>query len=165
MLLLITQPNLNEIVFPAAILQHPFFDKDADDAVNYGSMGAVIGHEMTHGFDDQGSKFDFSGNMVNWWTEEDSKEYEQRVNVQVEQANKYEVHGQAVKGKLTAGENIADLGGLRLALRGLTSTKGYDPEQLIDGFTPIQRFFLSWAQCWRQNITEERALQLLTIDP
>jgi len=158
-------PNLNEIVFPAAILQHPFFDKDADDAVNFGSMGAVIGHEMTHGFDDKGRKFDYSGNMVDWWTEDDGKEYERRVEVMVEQASSFEVHGQAVKGKLTSGENIADLGGLRLALCGLVNTKDYDPSLLIDGFTPIQRFFLSWAQCWRQNITKERALQLLTIDP
>jgi len=158
-------PNLNEIVFPAAILQHPFFDKDADDAVNFGSMGAVIGHEMTHAFDDKGRKFDYSGNMVDWWTEDDGKEYERRVEVMVEQANNFEVHGQAVKGKLTSGENIADLGGLRLALRGLVNTKNYDPNLLIDGFSPIQRFFLSWAQCWRQNVTKERALQLLTIDP
>jgi putative endopeptidase len=158
-------PNLNEIVFPAAILQHPFFDKDADDAVNFGSMGAVIGHEMTHGFDDKGRKFDYKGNMVDWWTEDDGKEYEQRVEVMVKQANSYEVHGNSVKGKLTSGENIADLGGLRLALRGLVNTKNYDRNLLVDGFSPIQRFFLSWAQCWRQNITKERALHLLTIDP
>mmetsp|Transcript_14708 Transcript_14708/g.31952 ORF Transcript_14708/g.31952 Transcript_14708/m.31952 type:complete len:713 (+) Transcript_14708:123-2261(+) len=158
-------PNLNEIVFPAAILQYPFFDKDADDAVNFGSMGCVIGHEMTHGFDDKGRKFDHKGNMVDWWTEEDGKEYEKRVEVMVEQANNFEVHGQSVKGKLTSGENIADLGGLRLAFRALTNAKNYDPGLLIDGFSPVQRFYLSWAQCWRQNITKERALQLLTIDP
>lgn len=103
--------------------------------------------------------------MVDWWTEEDGKEYEARVEVMVEQANKFEVHGQTVKGKLTSGENIADLGGLRLALSGLINTENYNPESLIDGFSPIQRFFLSWAQCWRQNVTKERALQLLTIDP
>lgn len=158
-------PSLNEIVFPAAILQHPFFDKDADDAVNFGSMGAVIGHEMTHGFDDKGRKFDFEGNMVDWWSEEDGKEYEKRVKVMVDQAGKFEVHGQAVKGELTSGENIADLGGLRLALRALVNSKSYDPTSRIDGFSPVQRFFLSWAQCWRQNILQERALQLLTIDP
>ena len=158
-------PNLNEIVFPAAILQHPFFDKDADDAVNFGAMGAVVGHEMTHGFDDQGRKYDFSGILNDWWTEEDSSEYEKRVDVMVQQANNYEVHGQKVQGKLTSGENIADLGGLRLALRALKATDGYDPDARIDGFTPVQRFFLSWAQCWRQNITKERSLQLLTLDP
>ena len=103
--------------------------------------------------------------MEDWWTEEDSKEYEARVKVMVEQANQYEVHGQKVKGALTSGENIADIGGMRLALRALKSTPGYDPTQMIDGFTPIQRFFLSWSQCWRQNITKERSLQLLTLDP
>lgn len=133
--------------------------------VNFGSMGAVIGHEMTHGFDDKGRKFDYQGNMKDWWTEEDGKEYERRVEVMVSQADKFLVHGQAVKGKLTSGENIADLGGLRLAMRALVNSKGYDPNAEIDGFTPIQRFFLSWAQCWRQNITEQRALQLITIDP
>ena len=97
--------------------------------------------------------------MVDWWTEEDAAEYESRVDVMVQQVNKFEVHGQAVKGKLTSGENIADLGGLRLALRAMINTKGYDPTLLIDGFTPVQRFFLSWAQCWRQNITKERALR------
>ena len=158
-------PNLNEIVFPAAILQPPFFNKDADDAVNFGAMGAVIGHEMTHGFDDKGRKFNFAGTLTDWWTEEDAKEYESRVEVMVSQANEYEVHGQHVQGKLTSGENIADLGGLRLALRALVASEGYDEKALIDGFTPVQRFFLSWSQCWRQNITKERSLQLLTLDP
>ena len=158
-------PNLNEIVFPAAILQPPFFDKDADDAVNFGAMGAVIGHEMTHGFDDKGRKFNYAGVLLDWWTEADGKEYEARVQVMVEQANQYKVHGQFVKGALTSGENIADLGGLRLALRALKATEGYKEDTLVDGFTPTQRFFLSWAQCWRQNITKERSLQLLTLDP
>lgn len=120
---------------------------------------------MTHGFDDKGRKFDYEGNMVDWWTDEDGKEYERRVQVMVEQAGKFLVYGQAVKGKLTSGENIADLGGLRLALRGLVNSKDYDPNSKIDGFSPVQRFFLSWAQCWRQNVTEQRALQLITIDP
>ena len=114
---------------------------------------------MTHGFDDKGRKFNFEGTMTDWWTEEDAKEYEQRVDVMVEQANKYEVHGQFVQGKLTSGENIADLGGLRLALRALKASKDYDPKKLVDGFTPTQRFFLSWSSCWRQNITKERALR------
>ena len=159
-------PNLNEIVFPAAILQAPFFDPNADDAINFGSMGAVVGHEMTHGFDDKGRKFNFEGNMLDWWTKEDGEEYEKRVEVMVDQANQIEVHGQKVQGKLTCGENIADLGGLRLALRALKSHLGNDEDELkIDGFTPTQRFFLGWAQCWRQNINKERALQLLTVDP
>jgi putative endopeptidase len=158
-------PNLNEIVFPAAILQYPLFDKDADDAVNFGAIGAVVGHEMTHAFDDKGRKFDFAGTLTDWWTKEDATEYEKRVDVMVEQANSYQVHGQNVQGKLTSGENIADLGGLRLALRALKSTEGFESAPLIDGFSPTQRFFMSWAQCWRQNITKERSLQLLTIDP
>ena len=158
-------PSLNEIVFPAAILQAPMFDPNADIAVNFGAIGAVVGHEMTHGFDDKGRKFNFEGNMVDWWTQEDAEEYEKRVEVMVEQANAVEVHGQNLKGKLTCGENIADLGGLRLALRALVSEPGYDNSDLIDGFDPRQRFFLGWANCWRQNITKERALQLLTLDP
>jgi putative endopeptidase len=159
-------PSLNEIVFPAAILQPPFFDPNTeDDAVNYGSMGAVVGHEMTHGFDDKGRKFNFEGNMQDWWTPEDAATYEKRVDVMVEQANAYEVHGQRVQGKLTCGENIADLGGLRLSLRALVSQAGFDATKTIAGFTAVQRFFLGWAKCWRQNITEQRALQLLTLDP
>jgi len=158
-------PNLNEIVFPAAILQPPFFNVDADDAVNYGAIGAVVGHEMTHGFDDQGCKFDSMGNMVDWWTEEDKVEYEKRVQVMVDQANEFEVEGQHVQGKLTCGENIADLGGLRLSYRALLATPNFDDTKLIGGFTPTQRFFLAWGTAWRQNIGKERALQLLTLDP
>jgi putative endopeptidase len=156
---------LNEIVFPAAILQPPFFNPNADDAINYGSMGAVVGHEMTHGFDDKGRKFNSEGNMIDWWTESDGKEYEKRVDVMVDQANSFQVHGQSVQGKLTCGENIADLGGLRLAYRALKAQPGFDTAPLIDGYTPTERFFLAWAQCWRQNVTKDRALQLLTLDP
>jgi len=160
-------PSLNEIVFPAAILQPPFFNREADDAVNYGAMGAVVGHEMTHGFDDQGRKFNYEGNMLDWWTEEDATEYEKRVKVMIEQANNFKVHDQAVQGKLTCGENIADSGGILLAYRALTNSGLLDDEasNKIDGFTRSQRFFVSWAQAWRQNITKERALQLLTLDP
>ena len=152
-------------VFPAAILQPPFFNPNADDAVNYGAIGAVTGHEMTHGFDDKGRKFNWEGNMKDWWSKEDGEEYEKRVEVMVEQASEFEVHGQKVKGKLTCGENIADLGGLRLAYRALISQPGFDDTKIIDGFTPTQRFFLSWSQAWRQNITKERSLQLITLDP
>ncbi len=158
-------PSLNEIVFPAAILQAPMFDQEADNAVNFGAIGAVVGHEMSHGFDDQGKKFNFEGNMVDWWTEEDAKEYEKRVEVMVQQADAFEIHGQNLKGKLTCGENIADLGGLRLSLRALMAQPDFDMNDLVDGFNPIQRFFLGWATCWRQNITKERSLQLLTLDP
>jgi putative endopeptidase len=158
-------PSLNEIVFPAAILQHPFFNRDADDAVNYGAMGAVVGHEMTHGFDDKGRKFNSDGNMIDWWTDEDATEYMKRVEVMVNQANDFKVHDQAVQGKLTCGENIADSGGILLAYRALKNVEGFESMPVIDGFTPTQRFFLSWAQAWRQNITKERSLQLLTLDP
>jgi putative endopeptidase len=112
-------PSLNEIVFPAAILQPPFFNPDADDAVNYGAMGAIIGHEMTHGYDDQGRKYNSDGNLVDWWTKEDGEEYERRANVMLEQANAFEVYDQKVQGKLTLGENIADLGGVKLAYRAM----------------------------------------------
>lgn len=155
---------MNEIVFPAAILQHPFFDKNADDGVNFGAMGAVVGHEMTHAFDDKGRKFNFAGILHDWWTLEDATEYEKRVEVMVEQANAFQVQGKSVQGKLTSGENIADLGGLRLSLRALKDQPSFQAGEEIDGFTPIQRFFFAWAQCWRQNITKERSLQLLTLD-
>lgn len=158
-------PSLNEIVFPAAILQPPFFDSSADNSVNFGAMGAVVGHEMTHAFDDKGRKFNFEGELLDWWTEDDGAEYDKRVKVMVDQAGEFQVHGKPVQGKLTSGENIADLGGLRLALRALKSQPDFDPSAQIDGVTPVQRFFLAWAQCWRQNITEQRSLQLLTLDP
>lgn len=154
-------PSLNEIVFPAAILQPPFFDANADDAVNYGAIGAIVGHEMTHGFDDQGRKYNADGNMLSWWTPEDEVEYEKRVAVMVGQASAFEVEGVKVQGKLTCGENIADLGGLRLALRALHALPNFNPDlPLIDGFTPLQRFFLSWGTAWRQNIKSERSKQL-----
>lgn len=114
-------PSLNEIVFPAAILQPPFFNPDADDAVNYGAMGAIIGHEMTHGYDDQGRKYNSEGNLVDWWTQKDADEYERRSNVMLEQANQFEVYDQKVQGKLTLGENIADLGGVKLAYKAMIS--------------------------------------------
>ena len=120
---------------------------------------------MTHGFDDKGRKFNSDGNMIDWWTEEDATEYMKRVEVMVNQANDFKVHEQAVQGKLTCGENIADSGGILLAYRALKSVEGFQSLPVIDGFTPTQRFFLSWAQAWRQNITKERSLQLLTLDP
>ena len=115
-------------------------------------------------FDDQGRKFDSEGNMEDWWSAKDSEDFEARVQVMVDQAEKHEVHGIPLKGKLTAGENLADLGGLRLSLRAFKKTLRGDEEK-IDGFTPVQQFFLSWASCWRQNVTEERAKQLVVIDP
>ena len=160
-------PNLNEIVFPAAILQPPFFDADADDATNFGAMGAVVGHEMTHGFDDQGRKFDELGNLHDWWSPPDADEYEKRVEVQVTQANDFKVHGKSLNGKLCCGENVADLGGLRLAYTALQRKMAAagDKPPLRNGFTAEQRFFLSWGTVWRENCSTERALQLLTLDP
>jgi len=159
-------PNLNEIVFPAAILQPPFFNPTADDAINFGSFGAVVSHEMTHGFDDKGRKFDWAGNLRDWWDDEDSKEYEKRAKQMIDQASSVEVFGLKLNGKLTQGENIADLGGLKLSYRALQRTlKTSDNKTLINGFTPNQRFFIGWAQLWRQNIKEERAKQLVTLDP
>jgi putative endopeptidase len=158
-------PLRNEIVFPAGILQPPFFDPDADDAVNYGAIGAIIGHEITHGFDDQGSRFDAEGNVRNWWSDEDRTEFERRAQVMVEQFNAYEVEaGLAVNGELTLGENIADLGGLKVALRALDRELG-DSDALVAGLTPTQRFFMSWARAWRQNYTPEYSRLLVNSDP
>jgi len=150
----------NEIVFPAGILQPPFFDFNADDAVNYGGMGAVIGHEISHGFDDQGSKFDGDGNMKMWWTEKTRKKFEERTAILAKQFDGYvAIDTMHVNGKLTLGENIGDLGGLAIAFTALeNSMKGKHVEP-IDGFTPEQRFFLSWAQVWRRIVRPEQ-LQL-----
>jgi putative endopeptidase len=151
-------PNLNEIVFPAGILQPPFFDPNADDAVNYGGMGAVIGHEMTHGFDDQGRQYDATGNLRDWWSPESAKNYTERSGAIVAQYAAYEaLPGLHLNGELTQGENIADIGGVKLAYMALQKAlkkKGGTPEK-IDGFTPEQRFFLGFAQIWRNNQREE----------
>ena len=150
----------NEIVFPAGILQPPFFNPDADDAVNYGGMGAVIGHEISHGFDDQGSKYDADGNLKMWWTPETRKKFEERTNLVVKQFDSYvAIDSLHVIGKLTLGENIGDFAGLSIAYTALEKTLAGKPKQLIDGFTPQQRFFLAWAQIWRTNSTPE-ALRL-----
>jgi putative endopeptidase len=159
-------PLRNEIVFPAGILQTPFFDLDADDAVNYGAIGSVIGHEITHGFDDQGSKFDATGQMRNWWTKDDADEFERRASVVTDQFNKYEVEeGLHVNGELTLGENIADLGGLKIALSALLATQGDDEAPPIAGLTPEQRFYLAYARAWRQNYTDEYLRLLVNSDP
>ncbi|SFS05154.1 putative endopeptidase [Dyella sp. OK004] len=159
----------NEIVFPAAILQSPFFDAKADDALNYGGIGAVIGHEMGHGYDDQGSKFDAQGNNVNWWTDADRKAFESRTDKLAEQFNSYEaLPGKFVNGKLTMGENIGDLGGLNAAYDALQMALAKHPAEAnkkIDGYTPDQRFFLNWARVWRGNIRPEAQLTLLNTDP
>jgi putative endopeptidase len=162
-------PNMNEIVFPAGILQPPFFDPKADDAVNYGGMGAVIGHEMTHGFDDQGRQYDAVGNLRNWWSPSSLTKFKQRSSAIVKQYSEYEpLPGQHINGELTEGENIADLGGVKVAFAALQKALAKNPgsrEQKIDGFTPEQRFFLGWAQVWRANQREEDLKLRLNTDP
>src|SRR2546430_6521360 len=143
-------PSWNEIVFPAGILLPPFFDPNADDAVNYGALGAVIGHEMTHGFDDSGRQFDAQGNLRDWWTPEDAAKYKAAAQLVVDQFNGYTVVDSAthVNGRQTLGENIADLGGLTVAYFAMPKAIANKPQPKIDGFTPEQRFFLAWAQIW-----------------
>lgn len=161
-------PTMNEIVFPAAILQPPFFDAEADPAANYGAIGAVIGHEIGHGFDDQGSQFDGTGALHNWWTEADRTAFEALTGQLVSQYADLaptEAPDHPINGKLTLGENIGDLGGLGISLAAyLISLDGTEPP-VIDGLTGIQRFFYSWAECWRQNIRPEEAARRIAIDP
>lgn len=144
-------PEMNEIVFPAAILQPPFFNMDADDAVNYGGIAVVIGHEMTHGFDDQGCKYDEKGNLNNWWTEEDAVKFGERTKQLVKLFDTFQVRGNKINGQLTLGENIADLGGLNIAWDAYQMTEEAKANQSIDGFTPAQRFFISYGTIWRNN--------------
>src|SRR5438552_11386863 len=161
--------NMNEIVFPAGILQPPFFYANADDAVNYGAIGAVIGHEMTHGFDDQGRQFDAKGNLRDWWTPKSAEEFKKRSTAIVQQYNEYQpLPGLHVNGELTQGENIADIGGVKLAYAALQKALDKHPEERnkkIDGFTPEQRFFLSFAAIWRQKVRDEDQKLRLTTDP
>ncbi|PJK07317.1 peptidase [Lysobacteraceae bacterium NML71-0210] len=157
-------PLQNEIVFPAAILQPPFFDGKADDALNYGGIGAVIGHEMTHGFDDQGSRFAANGNLENWWQESDARNFKALANKLVQQFDAYEVAGQHVNGKLTLGENIADLGGLAIAYDAYQRALGGKTPEAIDGLSGNQRFFANWATVWRRNFTPDELKVRLTTD-
>jgi putative endopeptidase len=159
-------PAFNEIVFPAGILQYPFFSEDADDAVNYGGIGAVIGHEMTHGFDDQGRQYDADGNLKNWWTPADSAAFVTRANKVVSQFNNYTVLDTVhINGQLTEGENLADLGGITIAYEAFKKTEQGKGDKKIDGFTPDQRFFLSWAQVWRANTRPQELAQRVVTDP
>lgn len=159
-------PTNNEIVFPAGILQFPFFDFGADDAVNYGGIGAVIGHEMTHGFDDQGRQYDADGTLRDWWTKDDADKFKSRADQVVNQYNAFTVLDTLhVNGKLTLGENLADLGGLNVAYAAFKKTKQGQSNTKIDGFTPDQRFFLSWAQVWRGSQRPEAAAQRILTDP
>jgi putative endopeptidase len=161
-------PPDNEIVFPAGILQPPYFDHEIDDAVNYGAVGAVISHEITHGFDDQGRKYDDNGNIRDWWTPEDSRRFEELAQNVVNTYSALEaLPGMKVNGRLTLGENIADLGGVSIAFEALQRHLKRHPDRRVnvDGFTPEQRFFLSWAQVWRENIREDELKLRLTMDP
>ena len=159
-------PTFNEIVFPAGILSFPFFDKDADDAINYGAIGAVIGHEMTHGFDDQGRQYDKDGNLKDWWTKDDADKFKKKAQIMIDQYNGFtvliDVH---VNGSLTQGENLADIGGLAIAYQAFKNTPQGKSDQKIDGFTPDQRFFLSFAQVWRIKNNDETLRMRINVDP
>ncbi|KQW00185.1 hypothetical protein ASC87_19310 [Rhizobacter sp. Root1221] len=160
------EPSLNEIVFPAAILDAPYFDITADDATNYGAIGATIGHEISHGFDDQGSQFDGGGRLVNWWTRADRKAFDSLGNRLAQQFDGYEpVPGHRVNGRLTLGENIADLSGLEIAYKAYRLSLGGHEAPVVDGLTGDQRFFLSYAVSWREKARDARTLQQLTSDP
>lgn len=160
------RPSANEIVFPAGILQPPFFDVKADDALNYGAIGAVIGHEMTHGFDDSGAKYDKNGNLNNWWSEESAKNFKARTNAIVKQYAGYSpLPGLKLNGELTQGENIADLGGVKIAYGALQRALADKARPMIDGYTPEQRFFLNWATIWRLNARPEAIRLRVNTDP
>ena len=162
-------PGMNEIVFPAAILQPPFFDADADDAANYGGIGAVIGHEIGHGFDDQGAKYDGDGNLVDWWTDDDRAEFGTRTKALIEQYDDFVprelTDGHHVNGAFTVGENIGDLGGLSIALLAYQLSLGGREAPVIDGLTGVQRVFFGWAQVWRTKSRDAEAIRRLAIDP
>jgi predicted metalloendopeptidase len=159
----------NEIVFPAGILQPPFFDREMDDAVNMGGIGLVIGHELTHGFDDQGRKFDPKGNLRDWWSAQDGTEFEKRVSCVADEYSSFvAVDDLKLNGRLTLGENTADNGGARIALMALhdmMTQAGQDPNKKIDGFTTDQRFFLGFGRVWCQNSTPELSRMLVRVDP
>jgi putative endopeptidase len=159
-------PSNNEIAFPAGILQFPFFDFGADDAINYGGAAAVIGHELTHGFDDEGRQFAADGNLKEWWTKTDEEKFNALTKRVVEEYNAFTVNDSLhINGKLTLGENLADLGGLNIAYEAFKKTDEGKSDKKIDGFTPDQRFFLSWAQVWRSNTLPQYSAQLILTDP
>ncbi|GEL17077.1 M13 family metallopeptidase [Pseudonocardia asaccharolytica] len=161
-------PRMNEIVFPAAILQPPFFDADADDAANYGGIGAVIGHEIGHGFDDQGSRYDGEGNMTDWWEPEDRAEFDRRAQALIEQYNALSPAGLSdhkVNGALTVGENIGDLGGLTIAIKAYKIALGDDEAPVLDGLTGVARVLIGWAQVWRAVTRDAEAIRRLAVDP
>jgi len=159
-------PVMNEIVFPAAILQPPFFDVHADDAANYGGIVAVIGHEVSHGFDDKGSQYDADGNLRDWFTPEDHARFAAKTKALVAQYNAYEpVAGYHVNGELTLGENIGDNSGLAVAYKAYQLSLGGKPAPVIDGMTGPQRFYLGWVQVWRGKVRDDEAIQRVTVDP
>ena len=159
-------PTTNEICFPAGILQYPFFDMNNDDAFNYGAIGVVIGHEMTHGFDDKGRQFDKNGNLTDWWTPEDGKRFEERAAVMKNYFNQIEVlPGLKANGELTLGENLADHGGIKVAMLALQKAMQEKPLTNKEGFTPEQRFFLAYANLWAANIREEQIRKQTKSDP
>jgi putative endopeptidase len=164
------RPNMNDINFPAGILQPPFYSQNMDDAVNYGAIGVVIGHELTHGFDDQGRKFDADGNLKDWWTSDDGKAFEERATCTADEYSSFvsvkdDKGDVKLNGRLTLGENTADNGGVKLAYMALTNIIGNTPLKPIDGYTPQQRFFISYGQIWCQNVTDQQARKLAIIDP
>ena len=160
-------PTNNEIVFPAGILQAPFFSKDYDIALNFGGIGSVIGHEITHGFDDQGRKFDADGNLNDWWTDKDAEKYKNKTKRLSDQFANYKIEGEFLNGDLTLGENIADLGGVSISYYSLVRylKDNEDENKVIDGFTPYQRFFLNYAKIWRSNTRAEETLKRIVTDP
>ena len=159
-------PPANEIVFPAAILQPPFFDVNADDAVNYGSIGSVIGHEISHGFDDQGRRYDGRGNLADWWTPGDNAEFQRRAQALVQQYSSYTpIDGMHVNGELTLGENIADLAGVAMAYRAYQLSLAGKSAPILDGYTGDQRFFLGWAQSWSRKYRDDEMRKRLLTDP
>tara|TARA_Y100000589_G_scaffold325326_1_gene363055 strand:- start:401 stop:1246 length:846 start_codon:yes stop_codon:yes gene_type:complete len=160
-------PTYNEIVFPAGILQNPFFDENFDAALNFGGIGSVIGHEITHGFDDQGRKFDFKGNLNDWWTEDDAKQYVKKTSKLRDQYSKYVIEGKNLNGELTLGENIADLGGVSISYHSMSKylKDNMNESKVLEGFTPQQRFFLNYAKIWRCNTRTKEILNRLVTDP
>jgi endothelin-converting enzyme/putative endopeptidase len=161
-------PGMNEICFPAGILQAPFFDADAEPAENYGGIGAVIGHEIGHGFDDQGSQYDEHGQLENWWTEDDRAAFQQRADKLIAQYDGFEpqaLPGEHVNGALTVGENIGDLGGITIGLKAYGISLGGEDAPVVDGRTGTQRVFLNYANVWRSKRRKELMMQLLTVDP
>ena len=159
---------MNEIVFPAGILQPPFFDLEAEDSVNYGAIGAVIGHEIGHGFDDQGSRYDGEGNLSDWWTEQDRERFDALTQALIAQYDAFEpreLAGRHVNGALTVGENIGDLGGVTIAYQAWRIACAGEEPPVLDGLTGAQRLFAGWATCWRTKAREEEAVRRLSVDP